>query len=242
MIVRDCGTGEEVSSRLLSASVTESGPLFSTITLKAEASCCPRVTLEITLYHAIKRIDFNARVLRDSTPTKEVFFAFPFQMENPQFHFEASNAVIEPIRDQIPGSNTDSYAVQHWAEVSNGEWGIVWTAVDAPMVEFGGLWPGYVSSAHHYARGPNYGHQFLKLGELEKGHIYSLVSYNNFGTNFIKRSPVRIFGALLVQHSRGRLAGRRSETVRVERRQSTIVNLDGRVWQRRHTACNGIVL
>ncbi len=189
MIVRDCGTGEEVSSRLLSASVTESGPLFSTITLKAEASCCPRVTLEITLYHAIKRIDFNARILRDSTPTKEVFFAFPFQMENPQFHFEASNAVIEPIRDQIPGSNTDSYAVQHWAGVSNGEWGIVWTAVDAPMVEFGGLWPGYVSSAHHHARGPNYGHQFLKPGELEKGHIYSLVSYNNFGTNFINVHP-----------------------------------------------------
>jgi hypothetical protein len=189
MIIRDCGTGEEELSRPQGASLTQVGPLYATIKLKTEASCCPRVTEEITLYHMIKRVDFNARILRDSTPTREVFFSFPFQVEEPRFHFEAPNAVIEPIHDQLPGSNTDYHAVQHWAHVGNEEWGVVWSAVDAPMVEFGGLWPGYVSSAHHQARGPGYGHAFLQPGELTQGYIYSLVSYNNFNTNFVNAHP-----------------------------------------------------
>jgi alpha-mannosidase len=189
MIIRDCGTGEEELSRTLGASLAQVGPVYATIKLKKEASCCPRVTEEITLYHTIKRVDLSARILRDSTPTKEVFFAFPFQVEEPRFHFEAPNAVIEPIQDQLPGSNTDYYAVQHWAHVGNKDWGVAWSAVDAPMAEFGGLWPGYVSSAHHQARGPGYGHTFLQPGELTQGHIYSLVSYNNFNTNFVNVHP-----------------------------------------------------
>lgn len=203
MIVRDCGTGEEELGRSVGATLVEVGPLYATIRLKTEASCCPRVTEEISLYHGVKRVDFNARILRDSTPTREVFFAFPFQVEKPRFHFEAPNAVIEPICDQLPGSNTDYYAVQHWANVGNEEWGVIWTGVDAPMAEFGGLWPGYVSSAHHQACGPSYGHSFLKPGELAQSHIYSLVSYNNFNTNFVNAHPCEY----LVRYSFGTHVG-----------------------------------
>ena len=95
LIVRDCGTGEEEAShRPTSVSLVQDGPILSQIRLQTAASCCPRVTVEITLYHNIKRVDLNARILRDSTPTKEVFFAFPFHVEKPRFHFEAPNAVI----------------------------------------------------------------------------------------------------------------------------------------------------
>ena len=53
------------------------------------------------------------------------------------------------------------------------------------MVEFGGLWPGYVSQAHHGATPPGYGHDFLRSpAQLDKGHIYSYVMDNNFRTNF----------------------------------------------------------
>ena len=186
LIVRDCGTGEEEAShRPTSVSLVQDGPILSQIRLQTAASCCPRVTVEITLYHNIKRVDLNARILRDSTPTKEMFFAFPFHVEKPRFHFEAPNAVIEPIRDQLPGSNTDYHAVQHWTHVGNDDCGVVWSAVDTPMAEFGGLWPGYMSSAHHQARGPGYGHAFLHPDELTRGYIYSLISYNNFNTNFV---------------------------------------------------------
>jgi hypothetical protein len=137
----------------------------------------------------MKRIDYAARILRDSTPMREVYVAFPFQVEQPQFRFEAPGSVMEPIRDQWPGSCTDCYSVQRWAAVGNEQWGVVWTALDTPMTEFGGLWPGYVSFAHHGVTGPNFGHPFLTEGELTRGHIYSLVSYNNFRTNFVQSSP-----------------------------------------------------
>ena len=189
VVIRSCETAAEEAVRITAVSVCEDGPIYTTVKLRGEASCCPRVTVEITLYHAEKRVDIHTRMLRDSTPMLEVYVAFPFEVDAPEFRFEASGAVIEPLRDQWPGSNTDYYAVQHWAEVFNEEWGVAWTAVDTPMAEFGGLWPGYVSGAHHGVRGPGYGHPFLRPGELDRGHIYSMVSYNNFRTNFVNVHP-----------------------------------------------------
>jgi len=67
------------------------------------------------------------------------------------------------------------------------------------MAEFGGLWPGYVSGAHHGVRGPGYGHPFLRSGELRRGHIYALVGYNNYRTNFVNVHP----GEYLVRYAFG---------------------------------------
>ena len=79
----------------------------------------------------------------------------------------------------------------------------MWAPIDAPMAEFGGLWPGYVSSAHHGDRGPGYGHPFLREGEFQRGHIYSLVNYNNFATNFLNAHP----GEFLTRYAFGTLQG-----------------------------------
>ena len=197
--MRHSETAEEEPLRITDVSVCETGPVYTTLRLRGEMSCCPRVTIEITLYETLKRIDVRARVLRDSTARNEVYMAFPFDVENPEFRFEAPGSVIEPTRDQWPGSSTDSYAVQHWADVFNDDWGVVWSALDTPMAEFGGLWPGYVSRAHHLATGPDYGHPFVPPGGLTQGHIYALISYNNFGTNFINVLP----GEYLVRFSFG---------------------------------------
>jgi alpha-mannosidase len=197
MIVRWCETGEEETSRITDVSVSEVGPVYTTIRLKGEVSGCPRWTEEVTLYNALKRIDINVRMLRDSTPMLELYVAFPFQVETPRFRFEATGSVIEPTRDQLPGSNTDYYAMQHWADVFNDEWGVVWTPVDTPVVEFGGLWPGYVSGAQHGVTPPGYGHAFLRPGELKRGHIYSLVMCSNFRTNFSNVHP----GEMLLRYA-----------------------------------------
>ncbi len=189
VLARSCETGQEERIRVPSISIAETGPVYTTLRLNGSVLGCPSVTEEITLYHGLKRIDVSARLLRDSTPNLELYCAFPFQVEGPRFRYESADTVIEPLRDQLPGSNTDYYAAQHWAEVYNDEYGVVWSAVDAPMVEFGGLWPGYVSGAHHGVTGPNYGHPFLRPGELRKGHVYSLLMYNNFRTNFVNVHP-----------------------------------------------------
>lgn len=197
LLARDSGTAEEERMCITDTVVAESGPIFTTLRINGELSCCPRITTELTLHNSVKRIDVALRILRDSTPMRELYIAFPFLIENPIFRFESTGSVIEPVRDQWPGTCTDYYAVQHWVDVCNENYGITWTPLDTPMAELGGLWPGYVSGAHHGARGPGYGHAFHGLDEMKKSHIYSMVSYNNFCTNFVNAHP----GECVVRYS-----------------------------------------
>jgi len=165
------------------------GPLYASLIVRGEVDACPRVTQEIALYAGIKRVDVSNRVLRDATPLREVYFAFPFDLPKPQFRFEAPNSVVAPIVDQLPGSNTDCYCAQHWVSAWNEEVGITWSSVDAPVVVLSELWPGYVSQAHHSTTPPGYGHEFLRdAAQLEHGRIYSYALASNFRTNF---SPVQ---------------------------------------------------
>ena len=118
------------------------------------------------LYDKLKRIDLANRILKDSTPGLELYFAFPFHIDKPEFRFEGSHSVIKPLRDQFPGSNSNYYAVQHWADASDGQIGVTLAAVDSHLLEFGGLWPCYVSQAHHGVTPPDFGRPFVKPEEL----------------------------------------------------------------------------
>jgi alpha-mannosidase len=162
----------------------QSGPVYGSVVVSSEGPGCPQLTQEIILYDKIKRIDLSNRVLKDSTPLLEIYFAFPFKINNPNFRFEGSNSVIEPLRDQFPGSNSNYYAVQHWANVSDGEIGVTLSAIESHLLEFGGLWPCYVSQAHHGFTPPDFGREFVKPDEIKKGHMYAFVLDSNFRTNF----------------------------------------------------------
>jgi hypothetical protein len=172
----------------------EIGSVMATLIVKGDALGCPQLTQEISLYEDIKRIDFANRLLKDATPLLELYFAFPFAVQQPKFRYEASNSVIEPIRDQLPGTNTDAYTMQHWVAVWDDDGGVTWTSLEAPVMEVGDLWPGYVSQAHHGITPPGYGHEFLRdPAQLVKGYIYSYIMNNNFRTNF---EPVQVADAL----------------------------------------------
>jgi hypothetical protein len=162
----------------------QSGPVYGSLIIKAQGPGCPQITQEVMVYDQIKRIDFANRILKDSTPLQEIYFAFPFKMNEPRFRFEGSNSVVAPFRDQFPGSNTNYYAVQHWADVSDGEFGITLSPVESHLLEFGGLWPNYCSQAHHGIDPPGYGAAFVTPEQVTRGHIYAFVMSSNFRTNF----------------------------------------------------------
>lgn len=185
MVVRTSVDLKEFHDTVVSASIVEAGPIYTVVRFKGLTHSLPQWTKDLTLYHTIKRIDLNVRMLKDTTPLVETYMAFPFKSNDPNFRFEGANSVIEPTVDQLPGSNTDYYATHHWADVSDDTGGITWAPIDTHMVEFGRLWGGSMSAAHHGATGPAYGHDWLKPGEFDKGHIYSFIAYNNFRTNFI---------------------------------------------------------
>ena len=162
----------------------QGGPVCGGLLIYSAADGCPQVVQEITLYDKIKRIDFANRILKDSTPLLEIYFAFPFRIENPGFRFEGSNSVIEPLRDQFPGSNSNYYAAQHWADVYSEEFTVTLSSIESHLLEFGGLWPCYVSQAHHGVTPPDFGRGFVKKNELTKGYMYAFVLDSNFRTNF----------------------------------------------------------
>ena len=196
-IARSSCTGEEHSAERIIVRKGKEGPVLASIIIEGEGVGCPQITQEITIYDKIKRIDIANRLLKDSTPFLEIYFAYPFNVDNPKVKFEATGSVVTPLKDQFPGSCTDYYAVQHWVNVSGGDFSITFSSIEAHMVEIGGLWPGYVSQAHHCITPPGYGHEFLKPGDLKKGYIYSYVMNNNFRTNF---QPTQV-GDILFRYS-----------------------------------------
>jgi len=161
------------------------GPVSASIVVHGDAPGCPRRTQEIVLYRDLKRIDLATRLLKDGDASRELFVAFPFDVRKPRFRYETPFAVVRYLEDQMPGSNSDYATAQHWADVSNGEHGITWCAVDAPQVMFGKLWPGYLSPAHRGVMVPGFVHAFeTDPAKIKKGHLYSFIITNNFCTNF----------------------------------------------------------
>ncbi len=179
----------------------QAGPVCGSLIVRAHGPGCPQITQEIILYDRIKRIDFANRILKDSTPLQEIYFAFPFKIDKPDFRFEGSNSVIKPFRDQFPGSNTNYYTVQHWADVSDGQFGITLSPTESHLLEFGGLWPNYCSQAHHGIDPPGYGAAFITPEQVTKGHMYAFVMSSNFRTNFqpVQQSEI-LFRYSLTSH------------------------------------------
>jgi len=195
MITRWVKTGKEESPKIATIRKGQNGPVYASLVVSTSGAGCPQLTQEIILYDKINRVDFANRVLKDQTPTMEVYFAFPFKMDNPDFRFEAPLSVIKPLRDQFPGSNSNYYSVLHWADVSDGKLGITFTPVDAHIVEFGGLHPTVVSQAHHGVSPPDYLPDFVT--EMTKGYMYSFVINSNYRTNF---QPAQL-GDILYRYS-----------------------------------------
>ena len=183
-VMRWIQSGKIEGSTSVTVQRGQTGPVYGSLIIKAQGPGCPQITQEVILYDKVKRIDFANRILKDSTPLQEIYFAFPFKMDNPDFRFEGSNSVIKAFRDQFPGSNTNYYAVQHWADVSDGRFGITLSPVESHLLEFGGLWPNFCSQAHHGIDPPGFGADFVKPEQVTRGYMYAFVMNNNFRTNF----------------------------------------------------------
>jgi len=208
-VARWVQSGKQEGPKKIETQKGQVGPIYGSLVVHSEGPGCPQITTEIILYDKIKRIDFANRILKDSTSLLEIYFAFPFKIDNSIFHFEGSNSVIEPLRDQFPGSNSNYYAVQHWADVSDSQIGVTLSCVQSHLLEFGGLWPCYVSQAHHGVTPPDFGREFVKQSELTKGYMYSFVLDSNFRTNFqpIQQGDI-LFCYSVTTHKEGWKEGR----------------------------------
>jgi hypothetical protein len=190
LVARYPATGEVRATGDSTVRVGERGPVFASLIIEGSGPGSPQRTQEIIVYADLKRVDFNNRLLRDSTPHLELLLAFPFSLQDPSFSYEASNTRVEPLRDQLPGSNTAAYTVQDWVCAQDAAGTLFWNTLEAPVVSLGGLWPSPISQAHHGATPPGFAAEFLRdPAQLACGHIFSYAAVSSFRTNFQPVQP-----------------------------------------------------
>ncbi len=111
------------------------GPVFGSMTATTKAKGASRIEQTVTLYRDIKRIDITNRLAKDKTyDIEELYYAFPFGVESPSFHFELGGAIMNGERDMLDCANRNWIPVQRWVDVSNESWGVTWVPTDAPLV------------------------------------------------------------------------------------------------------------
>lgn len=175
----------------------QSGGVYQSLEFVSSAPGHPSVRQVVSLQAGVKRVDLAVRLLKDPTPLLDVHLAFPFAVPEPSFRHESTLALQTPIADYLPGAYWDEVAVQNWVRVRGGGISLLWSSLEAPMVSLGGLSAGYTSPAHSAMVSERLKHQPAGPEQLSRGWLYSLLCYNNLGTNF----AVSQCGSLLFRYS-----------------------------------------
>ncbi len=122
----------------------ESGPVVSSLVIRSTPKMCSALEQRIVLYNDIKRIDLINVLNKEETFDPEaVYFAFPFAVgpggSVPNARFEIAGADMAPGTEQLPGTTLDWQTAQHWVEFSGKDARVVWSPVEAPLVQFGDI-------------------------------------------------------------------------------------------------------
>jgi hypothetical protein len=145
------------------------GPGASSLVVTTKAFRHPEIRQEIVLYDGIKRIDLVNRLKKEETYDAEAaYFAFPFGIAGGKFRFEIADGAMAPESDQLPNTSRDWQAVQSWVELAGPKNSVVWSPIEAPLVQFGDINTG----------------KWLKTLNLKNGTLFSYALNNYWHTNF----------------------------------------------------------
>jgi alpha-mannosidase len=116
------------------------GPIASSLVLTSKTQRHPDIRQEVVLYDGIKRVDLVNRLTKEETFEPEAgYFAFPFKVEGGKFRFEIADATMAPESDQLPGTTRDWHTVQNWVEAAGPKESVVWSPIEAPLIQFGDI-------------------------------------------------------------------------------------------------------
>ena len=160
------------------------GELLDEIHISQDAYSTSKVKLIVYLQHKIKKIDFildvdklsNGERLKggwNRSVHEAMFCAVPVDIPNYQHHHELAGAVTQPGKKELQFEASESayYAIQHFADASNEDYGVTLSTIESALVEYGKPRPGYWNSG---GRKPK--------EEIEKPENSSMFLYlmNNF--------------------------------------------------------------
>jgi alpha-mannosidase len=190
--------------------VVSSGPVTATLEIThstgagGDVTGVKGLTERITLTAGIPRIDIANTVDKTRVETaEEAYYAFPFEVDDPDVRYEIPAAQVRFFDDQMPGAAMDWQAIGRYADVSNSGGGVLFSAPSAPMVEFDHVrtqeWvarPGRLDGGQSDVDPADY--------EPTNGSIFSYTHNNLWGTNYriAQEGPVT-FRYSIGSHDRG---------------------------------------
>jgi alpha-mannosidase len=158
--------------------VKEKGPLVISVIATTTAPGTHALTSEIRLAAGVDRVEIINTIDKKAVAAKEgVHFAFPFNVAAAQVRYSIPWGSINVEADQLQYANRNWYTVQRWVDVSNKDYGIMWSTPDAPLFEVGAQTSaGMTGGLHNPA-------QWISFAE-QRPAIYSWVMNNLWHTNF----------------------------------------------------------
>jgi hypothetical protein len=120
--------------------VKEQGSLVTSLLVEADAPGAKHYSTEIRLITGLNRLDLVTNIDKRSVRTKEgVHLAFPFAVPSGQLRYDVADSIVRPEIDQLAGSCKNFFSVQSWVDVSNRDYGVTWSAGNAPLIEIGAI-------------------------------------------------------------------------------------------------------
>ncbi len=150
-----------------------------TVTLRYSGEGLDHARVDVTLRPGVDNVYVAARIGKNAIPLQSLYLAFPFAGTG--LRYQSVLHETAPAADVLPGSQSDTLAVQDWVHVQGSD--LYWNSGNAPVVSLSHLWEGYISPAHRCIMTPP-PHPALKPAQYDTGWIYSVLTCNNFGTNF----------------------------------------------------------
>lgn len=187
--------------------VLEKGPVVATIQVTSEAAGCEKIIREISLVAGDDKVWIKNRVFKNPVREKEnVRFAFPFELKDPEVRMDMAWFILEPGKNQLPGSNANYYTVQRWLDVSNDKDGISVATPDAPLWETG------------HMTGENWldpkGNHWMEKPDISST-LFSWVMNNSWHTNFkADQEGEVVFNYVIQPH--GRFDGEKAYRLGIE--------------------------
>jgi hypothetical protein len=129
----------------------------------------PRWATDVIVYDDIKRIDFVNRLQKTETYEKEAgYFAFPFNLDKPEFYVELPNGVVRPKKEMLPGACMSWYCAQDFVAAADAKCAVVWSAIESPLITIGDI----------------NRETFKSPLPIENGHLYAYAFNNYWFTNY----------------------------------------------------------
>lgn len=157
--------------------IKEDGPLMATLRIQGNAEGCNKLVSEITIYAGLENVEIKNIVDKIATVEKEgVHFGFAFNVDNPKLVADIPWGTMEIEKDQLPGANRNWITLQRWLDISNGEKGVTWCPIEAPLFQVGDITANILGAATESEQ------WIRKLSP--SGTIYSWALNNHWHTNF----------------------------------------------------------